>query len=1267
MYASWIFLCIGAFSWNYKHCSDDLHASIPQACFNSVGETESLSNSLLPQDQYDLRVVTFNTFDWNAGQKGHDRIKQWLQVVLPTVDVIAFQEFGYNSLDGFVRGFGLTRVESDGGNDKMIYIRNNLIQEHADHVTYTQRDGIGMDHCNCGVAGYHRGVDVARILVGGRQVYLANNHGCVGGCGGPATAYGGSEIIKVLNEQGFFTNQGAHSIFLGDVNYWDANGIIYSNDPKGLCAPQIDGSILGRMSVRGKLQCGPGHDLDYLAYGRGFQAVKHYSFSGNGNFNGDSDHKAVMLDLVFTDGSESNVEVDNRIYVNFFGQDFCTASAPCSDGQSDCDKDYECEGDLICWERHNGETDSRYDTSGIAINADVCVRPEDSSPQDENPIISGDLIEVAFIGKDTCASTPCSDGQSDCDNDDECEGNLICWQRDNGETDPRYDTSGIAGDADVCIQQADIIMETDAPNSDTEPEVPIIDDACTTNEEIRVATYNILYSNCGGYYNDCNCGNDYPANYAANSVRPDVMGTQENGCQVDFGNDMGEPYEVVPPEDCQSCNHNAIYYNSDTIQYAGEQGVESITSDHYSIRMYSYAKMRTSGGFVFWLFNVHNPHEHGNSWGFQGRIAEQMIDKWNEVGYGEPAVFTGDFNPHKDGNNWEYYALDHGLVKVGESSGGVCGFCDQIYYSQGDFEVVSTQVHGSGGSDHNAYSAVLRTSCSDGEDVPIDSNIVEENAPGVGGWGGSCTCPDGSVYQVGDNGDGCETLACIGGTSGPCNEEEGPWSSRKVTCAPLSDDSDPTLPDPVDEDDTNDSDPTSPEPVEISALTDEFSGSSVDESKWEIMHFDASWKNNEKECYVPNNVKVENGNLVLTATERLFRDWTCGNQAYFSGSIESKTYFLHGSFEVRAKLPSGDGLWPAIWLLGDDNQIAWPACGEIDLMENANTDPIGSKATLHYGPPFGGSINLDFGRTPNVPLKEDFHTWKIIRTANLIVMLFDGVEFGRKTRSEILATNYPNAATMFDAPMRVIFNVAVGGGFTGIGNRPPDMSTWDKPTMEVDYIRAWEDETTPDGPDTSCMDTVVCDASTCASCNDRVDWLMENRGKTKIEAKQQVASEFPDKCNCDCMSNMACSGSSCYSCGDRIEWLIANEGKTQEEAKEIVEQEFPVECYCDGNTMLGFSRESTPEDQGSLKRSLENQGFALDESQDNQDTSESVHISTILIVIGVSAILLCFSLVAFSWRSKCKVSNAVKNEELERNPDEDSTEEILTEIFEDKM
>jgi len=935
-----------------------------------------------------------------------------------------------------------------------------------------------------------------------------------------------------------------------------------------------------------------------------------------------------------------------------------------------------------------------------------------------------------------------------------------------------------------------------------------------TNEEFRVATYNILYTNCGGYSDYCNCASSSPANYAANNIRPDVLGTQENGCQVDFGNDMGSPYEVVPYT-CQSCNHNAIYFNSNNIQYDGVAGVEeTVYRDNYSTRMYSWAKMRTKGGFVFWVFNVHNPHEHGNPSGFQGDIAEQMIDKWQELGGDEPAVFTGDFNPHKDNNRWESYATSHGLTKVGESDGGVCGFCDQIYVSNGDFDIVSTQVHGSGGSDHNAYSAVLRPRCggSNPNSPPVsppgnensDVKVIEwigadsctpqspcrdaqsdcdtdadcagdlicwqrdqgetregYDASNINSDADACVQPETSMAQCTqsggdrygpDMGGCCDSLiecdeprssedsvycaewtlfhgiscwsyitmcreTCDSTDSSPsavkvvawlgqdgcterrpcqdaqsdcdndaqcagdliCWQRDNGETRQEYDTSQINADADvcvqneSTTPSNPTNSETPDSGVTHvkvvewigqdacserqpcqdaqsdcdndaqcagdlicwqrdngetrqgydasqinadadvcvqkesttnggllslvilvsglnnsnkrqvcdtvstrlegstsycsvdgpsglrrnlqttgnlyidvnvvdtslakqtissedfasslqnlPEGVQVTevslhiltlaSMSDEFSGSSVDTSKWEVMHFDASWKNQEKQCYVPQNTKVENGNLVLTATARSGDDDKCGRQEYFSGSIEAKTYFLHGSMEVRARLPSGDGLWPAIWLLGNDQETTWPACGEIDLMEVANKDPIGSKATLHYGPVGGGSINLHFGNTPKVALKSEFHTWKIIRTSQVIVMLFDGQEFGRKTRSQIDATNYAYSDTMFDAPMRLVLNVAVGGQFTGIGNQPPNMETWDKATLEVDYVRTSDDQTIPDVP---CMETVVCDSDTCASCQSRIDWLMDNRSKNYIQAKDQVKSEFPNECNCD--------------------------------------------------------------------------------------------------------------------------------------------------------
>jgi len=301
-----------------------------------------------------------------------------------------------------------------------------------------------------------------------------------------------------------------------------------------------------------------------------------------------------------------------------------------------------------------------------------------------------------------------------------------------------------------------------------------------------------------------------------------------------------------------------------------------------------------------------------------------------------------------------------------------------------------------------------------------------------------------------------------------------------------------------------------------------------------------------------------------------------------------------------------------------------------------------------------------------VPLKEDFNTWKIIRTPDIIVMLFNGVEFGRKTRSEVMATNYPHSSTMFDAEMRVIFNVAVGGGFTGIGNRAPDMSTWDKATMEIDYIRTSDDQTVPDAPPSppsSCMDTVVCDSDSCASCNARVDWLMAHRGKTRDQAKTQVAQEFPDKCDCDsdCMNKMACDGSSCYTCGDRIAWLEANEGMTKNEAKKRVEREFPVDCKCGAETMLAFSLE-VPEEN--LRQVEEN-------AQPNTESTAAIQLSVFEFVAGlVGGILFCCAVIAICTSSSHKEETKEATVDCEQKDvlnSEDHSDVVLQEIFENEM
>merc|ERR1712014_177966 len=137
---------------------------------------------------------------------------------------------------------------------------------------------------------------------------------------------------------------------------------------------------------------------------------------------------------------------------------------------------------------------------------------------------------------------------------------------------------------------------------------------------------------------------------------------------------------------------------------------------------------------------------------------------------------------------------------------------------------------------------------------------------------------------------------------------------------------------------------------------------------------------------------------------------------------------------------------------------------------------------------------------------------------------------------------------------------------------------------------------------------------------------MANRGKTRDQAKNQVAQEFPDKCDCDsdCMNKMACDGSSCYTCGDRIEWLEANEGMTENEAVQRVEQEFPVECNCGVETMLAFSL-ATPQ---------ENSRQGEEDAQPNTESTDMINLSLFEFVAALGAIFFCCAVAICAFKSR---------------------------------
>lgn len=226
--------------------------------------------------------------------------------------------------------------------------------------------------------------------------------------------------------------------------------------------------------------------------------------------------------------------------------------------------------------------------------------------------------------------------------------------------------------------------------------------------------------------------------------------------------------------------------------------------------------------------------------------------------------------------------------------------------------------------------------------------------------------------------------------------------------------------------------------------SDEFNDTSLDATKWSYEVQD-QWFNNELESTTSsrNNVNVTNGNLNITAIKENYN----GHQ-YTSGRINTKgkKEFVFGRLDVRAKLPKGQGLWPAIWMLGaNDSQVSWPACGEIDIMELRGNAPSVNNSTMHFGNTVathqykGKAYALPAG-SPD--FAADFHLFSMIRSQNQMDFYVDGVKYYTFTTAD--ASPYS-----FNNPFYAILNVAVGGDFGG----NPDASTVFPQTMQVDYVK----------------------------------------------------------------------------------------------------------------------------------------------------------------------------------------------------------------------
>jgi beta-glucanase (GH16 family) len=235
---------------------------------------------------------------------------------------------------------------------------------------------------------------------------------------------------------------------------------------------------------------------------------------------------------------------------------------------------------------------------------------------------------------------------------------------------------------------------------------------------------------------------------------------------------------------------------------------------------------------------------------------------------------------------------------------------------------------------------------------------------------------------------------------------------------------------------------------------DEFDGDELDQSKWSYQFGTGEdegldrWGNRELQYYTEReeNISLEDGFLNITAHKEDFEE-----SDYTSARIISKNKgdWRFGRIEVRAKLPQGQGIWPAIWMLPTEEIFGvWPQSGEIDIMELVGHEPETVHGTVHFGDP---SPNNQFKGEPysleSGIFADDFHVFSIEWAENKIQWFVDGNLFFTVTEGTVSPHIYP-----FNSTFHMILNVAVGGIWPG----NPDSSTEFPQTMSVDYVRIYQ-------------------------------------------------------------------------------------------------------------------------------------------------------------------------------------------------------------------
>ncbi len=228
---------------------------------------------------------------------------------------------------------------------------------------------------------------------------------------------------------------------------------------------------------------------------------------------------------------------------------------------------------------------------------------------------------------------------------------------------------------------------------------------------------------------------------------------------------------------------------------------------------------------------------------------------------------------------------------------------------------------------------------------------------------------------------------------------------------------------------------------------DEFNTEKLDTNAWSYEVNGDGGGNNELQYYTDfkTNTWQKNGYFHIKAEKEGYEGKT-----FTSGRINTryKKDFTYGRFDIRAKVPTQQGIWPAIWMLPTDYEYgAWPKSGEIDIMESVGHLPNNVYGTLHYGPQWPDNKNTGKEHIIQTDLEKEFHVFSVEWEPNEIRWYIDDVLFSTKTPENLKPYPWP-----FDKNFHIILNLAVGGNWPG----NPDNSTNFPKYMYVDYVRVYK-------------------------------------------------------------------------------------------------------------------------------------------------------------------------------------------------------------------